>query len=127
MDKAFVPVHAVLLPALVFFCLALTRIVYDVILHVVRQPVSGVYPLLQLSVRDVPRHHHGAREAEPRSDRVAAQDLPDLVHGLIQIYLHHLWFYNQRKGGRNLPHAALGEPSLLVQICVNCLLPLPSN
>lgn len=68
----------------------LTGVVDDVVLDVVRQSLAGVDPLLQLGVGDVSRDHDGARQAQPRPHRVTAEELADLVHGLVQVYLDHL-------------------------------------
>lgn len=69
---------------------SLTSVVDDVVLDVVRQALSGVDPFLQLGVGDVPRHHDRARQAQPCPHGVPAEELANIVHRLVQVYLDHL-------------------------------------
>ena len=58
-----------------------TRVVDAVILHVLRQALAAIEPLLELGVGDVARDDQRAGQRQPRADRVAARaSRADLAH-----------------------------------------------
>jgi len=55
-----------------------------------RKALAAIDPLLQLRVRDVARHDDGARQREPRADRMLRELSADLAHRQVQVDLHRM-------------------------------------
>eukprot|EP00123_Amoebidium_parasiticum_P000658 comp11521_c0_seq1/m.5971 comp11521_c0_seq1/g.5971 ORF comp11521_c0_seq1/g.5971 comp11521_c0_seq1/m.5971 type:complete len:414 (+) comp11521_c0_seq1:338-1579(+) len=65
-------------------------IVDNVVLDVLGQALAGIDPLLELGVGNVTCHHQGTAQRQAGLDRVLAQLLEDVCHGLVEVHIHHV-------------------------------------